>query len=236
MNKIKRAFRYLLWRFIIILLRLLTKRAAGRLYHIKGLKIYVSKNTFPPFNTISTELLLDVLNNILDNMMQNKATKEIKLCDMGTGTGIIGIFAARKGCSVIATDIQKEAIIVTKLNAMLNGVRIATRVGDLFSQFSPEEKFDIIIFNPPYFPFEPKDIFSYTYSSGRNYATLIRFLRNARKHLKQHGFILITLSNLIDEGFILTCATKLKYTVEKICERRGIPTEVIRVYRLSPSF
>jgi release factor glutamine methyltransferase len=71
-----------------------------------------------------------------------------RVLDIGTGTGLLAILAAKMGGVVSATDILPEAVSLSQDNALLNDVRIDARVGDLFSPFS-KSKFDVIIANVP---------------------------------------------------------------------------------------
>ena len=73
--------------------------------------------------------------------------------DLGTGTGIQGIAAAMKGCSVTFADISHDALDLAKRNAELNGVSGDFVRTDLFS--GVHGKFNTIIFNPPYVPSAP---------------------------------------------------------------------------------
>ena len=65
--------------------------------------------------------------------------------DMGTGTGILALEAARKARSVLATDIDSSGFPKKHPKT----VKFIT--SDLFSSIPPQ-KFDTIIFNPPYLP------------------------------------------------------------------------------------
>src|SRR5438093_8125741 len=68
------------------------------------------------------------------------------LLDLGCGSGLIGICAARAGAVVTAVDINPEAVRCTVTNAQRNGVRIDAFVSDLFSALA-EDQFDIIACN-----------------------------------------------------------------------------------------
>ena len=74
-----------------------------------------------------------------------------RLLDLGTGTGIIAIEAARRGQTVVATDLYATAIALAEFNARLNGVAQAIdfRVGH---QLEPvrDERFDLILTAPHY--------------------------------------------------------------------------------------
>ncbi len=81
----------------------------------------------------------------LDHIKINKGEKAI---DIGTGSGIIGIAAAKVGADVYATDISADIINLAQYNAQQNGVTLKTSVGGYFADFS-EENFDVIIANLP---------------------------------------------------------------------------------------
>ena len=70
------------------------------------------------------------------------------LLDMGTGSGYLAVLASLKGAHVLATDINPLALKNVHLNARLNGVRIRTRLSNLFENV--QGRFDYIVFNPPY--------------------------------------------------------------------------------------
>ena len=76
-----------------------------------------------------------------------------RVLDLGTGSGIQGIVAAKKGCDVTFADIDDEAIACAKENAKANGVSGAFVKSDMFSSITG--RFDTIIFNPPYVPSKP---------------------------------------------------------------------------------
>src|SRR5512135_3303161 len=58
----------------------------------------------------------------------------LRVIDIGTGTGLGAIFAARQGARVVATDINPEAVRCARLNVSVNHLedRIDVRLGDLF--------------------------------------------------------------------------------------------------------
>ena len=70
-----------------------------------------------------------------------------KTIDIGTGTGLLAILAAKKGATVCATDISAEAVELAKKNADRNRVLIDFGVGDFFANF--RQQFDVIMANLP---------------------------------------------------------------------------------------
>jgi len=127
--------------------------------------------------------------------------------DIGTGCGILAIAAAKTARSVVAIDINPHAVNCTKQNADINNLtyKIEVRIGDLFQPVQPNEKFSLVIFNAPYLPSDPKEDKSWigkSWAGGPTGRQLIdRFIKEAPKHLRRKGRILLvqsTLSN-IDE-------------------------------------
>ncbi|HEY1380531.1 MAG TPA: methyltransferase [Gemmataceae bacterium] len=70
--------------------------------------------------------------------------------DLGTGSGVLALLAARDAARVVAVDLNPRAVAVTAFNARLNGVgNVEARAGDLFDPVRGEA-FDRIVCNPPF--------------------------------------------------------------------------------------
>jgi methylase of polypeptide subunit release factors len=71
--------------------------------------------------------------------------------DLGTGSGILSLGAARHSDVVIATDVNPRVPSFVAFNARLNGVEnIEFRMGDGFAP-AAGQSFDLILSNPPFF-------------------------------------------------------------------------------------
>lgn len=71
--------------------------------------------------------------------------------DLGTGSGILSLGAAKYSDTVVATDLTQRSIDCARFNARLNGVEnIEFGVGDCFAPVAGR-KFDLILSNPPFF-------------------------------------------------------------------------------------
>ncbi|EON74010.1 peptide chain release factor N(5)-glutamine methyltransferase [Lysinibacillus sphaericus] len=97
------------------------------------------------------ELVLGTVNRI-GKLFHDKA---LKLADIGTGSGAIAI-TMKLECPelvVVATDLSEEALSTAKKNARLLAADVDFRLGDLTAPLA-EEKFDIVLSNPPYIAFD----------------------------------------------------------------------------------
>ena len=109
-----------------------------------GLEIYVDENVLIP--QPDTEILVEEVINIA------KKEKKTKILDLCTGSGAIGISMAKniENFEITLSDISSDALNVAKQNCINNGVEDKTKImqSDLFENI--EDKFDIIVSNPPY--------------------------------------------------------------------------------------
>ena len=77
-------------------------------------------------------------------------TNEIKILDIGTGTGCISVsLANRNGFVVDALDVSSSALELAKQNAKKNEVDINFIEADIFEYIS-DKQYDLIVSNPPY--------------------------------------------------------------------------------------
>jgi release factor glutamine methyltransferase len=112
--------------------------------------------------------------------------------DMGSGSGIGAIFAARRGARVVAVDITLEAVRCARINALLHGLEdwIDVRRGDLFAPVAGE-RFDLVLFNPPFYAGQPLDSWEYAW---RSTDVVKRFALGLRDVLAPDGYALVIIS------------------------------------------
>jgi release factor glutamine methyltransferase len=119
--------------------------------------------------------------------------------DPFTGSGILAIACARAGAArVSAVDVSRRAVWCTRLNAALNGVRLDVRRGDFRGALS-DERFDLIVANPPYLPGPPSGGrgAARAWEGGADGRALIdRLCLWAAEHLTADGELLIVHSSV----------------------------------------
>ena len=120
-----------------------------------------------------------------------------EVLDMGTGSGIQAVTAARKAevSRVVAVDINPRALEATRLRAVEAGIlsKMEFVRSDLFEEV--DGRFDWIVFNPPYLPSEA-GLEDPTWAGGERGAEVTeRFLAAARDHLRPEGKILLIYSS-----------------------------------------
>jgi len=115
-------------------------------------KFKVTKDVLSP--RMETEELIYKVIEYIKSINKNN----IKILDLCTGSGIIGITLRKelesKSLKVVASDISEEALKVAKENAIMNEAEVKFIQSDIFENIN--EKFDIIVSNPPYIAYSDK--------------------------------------------------------------------------------
>ena len=109
-----------------------------------GRKFFLNKSCLIP--RPDTELMIDILK-------KESFKEEIKtLLDLGSGSGVIGITAKLEIPSIdklVLTDISKRCLMIIKKNLFFHNLSADIYLSDWFRQL-PEQKFDVVVSNPPY--------------------------------------------------------------------------------------
>ncbi len=155
-----------------------------------------------------------------------------RVLDMGTGSGVGAVFAAQWAAQVVAIDINPAAARSARINVLLNQVDdcVEVREGDLFTTV-PGERFDVILFNPPYFSGEPQNTLDRAFRAND---VLTRFAAQVGDHLNPGGRVLLLLSSETAIDNILRLFQDQGFAYQAV-EQRHLISETVWLYCLLPS-
>jgi len=147
-----------------------------------------------------------------------------RVLEIGCGSGIAALHNAKNNPKneVIGVDINPDAVKYAKENAKQNNIKNAKFFkSDLFSAIAPNEKFDAILFNPPYLPTSRDERINgnlnAAFDGGKSGRSILdRFLRVFDKFLKPNGILLLIHSSLNNPE-----------KTEKILKEKGFNTEIL---------
>ncbi|WP_395057621.1 peptide chain release factor N(5)-glutamine methyltransferase [Flavobacterium sp.] len=111
-----------------------------------GLPFYVNENTLIP--RPETEELVEWI--IKD--LKIEKNKDLKILDIGTGSGCIAISLAKNlpNAQVFAIDVSEKALATAKKNAELNEMKVTFVEKNILETEDLNQQLDIIVSNPPY--------------------------------------------------------------------------------------
>jgi release factor glutamine methyltransferase len=125
-------------------------------------KLKVLKGVFHPKLFFSTPYFYSFL--------KGKKFRDKKFLELGSGSGILSMLAYKQGAEVTAVDIDPKAVENTRINFTKNfTANHSARIieSDLFSNV-PEQLFDIVVINPPYYFKEVKMAGQQAWYCGEN--------------------------------------------------------------------
>jgi HemK-related putative methylase len=217
------------WKRLLYAWFLLAQRHRyGRLSleHVDGRPLVVLPEVFNPGLFASGRLLASLVQARGDLLAAG-----MRVLDLGTGSGIGAIAAATQAQRVLATDINAEAVRCARINALLNHVddRIEVRRGDLFEPLTPDEQFDLVLFNPPYYRGQPRDALD---QAWRSPDVIERFAAGLPNVLAPGGQALVVLSSDGEHGAFLDALTRHDLEIAVVV-RHDLLNETLSVYRVS---
>jgi HemK-related putative methylase len=156
---------------------------------------------------------------------------EADVLDMGTGSGVCAVFAARHARSVVAVDINAEAVRCANINASLNHFedKIDVRDGDLFTPLATQ-RFDLVLFNPPFLRGMPRNDRERAWRSSD---VAERFAAGLGAHLKPGGSGYVLLSTFGDAPAFLEQLRKHGFAISLLAQRHFV-NERLAIFKLQP--
>lgn len=161
----------------------------ARTYSYKGITLEIPPEVFHPGFFFSTKLLLGY---IAKNHFNQKSFLEL-----GAGSGLLSIYAAKRGAFVTATDINPVAIECIQTNAEENLVDLTVIHSDLFDKI-PQQCFDAILINPPYYKKKPLSVKDYAWYCGENGEYFKKLFKSLTRYIYAHSEVLMVLCDGCD--------------------------------------
>ncbi len=217
----------------------LLRRRVGRLVleRLDGVRLLVLPEVFNPAVFASSGFLARAVATLplADPRSARPASPDgdgARVLDMGTGSGVGAIVAARRGFRSVGVDINPAAARCARINALLNGVedRVEIRHGDLFDPVQGEQ-FDLVLFNPPFFRGVPGSALD---AAWRATDVVERFAAGLPAALAPGGRALLVLSTEGDAGGMLAALAGQGLTVEPVA-RQDCGNEILTIYAASRS-
>lgn len=156
-----------------------------RNYSYKNIDIKIFPTVFFPHFTISTKLLIDFI--------EFKPLASKTFLELGCGTGLISVFAAKKNAKVLSSDINPEAVKNALFNAENNKVTIEAVESNLFGNLK-NLQFDYIVINPPYYPKNPKNLAENAWYCGENFEYFNQLFSQLKHHIHNKSEVYMILS------------------------------------------
>jgi len=157
------------------------------------------------------------VSHLLGEAVLAEVREDDRVLDMGTGCGVNAILAASRAAEVVAVDMNPQAVEAARANVERNGVsgRVEVLASDVFSNV--EGLFDLIIFDPPFRWFAPRDMFEAA-MTDENYETMTRFFREAAQYLADTGRMLIFFGTSGDLAYLEGLAAATRFDAEVVAQ------------------
>ena len=136
--------------------------------------------------------------------------------DLGSGSGIIGLYALLNGfCDrVVFVDIDEDAVKSTSLNAQLNDITYQGIIVQSDGVCVRGECFETVFANPPYLPaHDPVRIDTATEGGLEGYETILYFIDYAKISLKRNGLLYLVYSSLSKPDIVVNYLEKSGFKI-----------------------
>lgn len=194
------------------------------LYSYHGVQVSVPPGIFNPRLSFSSKYLV--------NFLSKENLNGCSFLEIGSGSGVISLFAAKLGARVTAVDINPLAVTCTRENAESNGLNLEVILSDIF-ELLPESPFDFIVVNPPYYPKDPKNDIEKAWFCGKNFDFFYRFFSQLKSYLKIDSRTFMVLSEDCEIEEIKRIANMSGFSMEVESEKL-IYWEVNYIFLIQP--
>ena len=194
-----------------------------RKYQYGEIEVLVHPDVFPPHLTLSTKILLDFMSSM---ELQKK-----RFLELGCGSGIISLYASKKGAKVTATDINPTALIYLQKAADKHKLSLEIIHSDLFEKLQ-NHYFDCIFINPPYYPRKAKTIKEQAWFCGEDFNYFKQLFQQLPKYIEDNTDIYMILSEDCQIATIKEIAANYGSFLELIHEKK-VAAEMNYIFKIN---
>ena len=182
-----------------------------RSYSYKGITVTVFPGVFHPGFFFSTKILLKFLEKV-------ELTKKYVL-ELGAGTGLISIFAAKRGGFVTASDISLTAVYNIEKNVKMTDANVEVVHSDLFDDV-PIRRYDYIIINPPYYKKTPSSEKEFAWFGGDDFQYFRKLFTQLGNNIYENTNVIMVLSDEVDLEMIKSIAAEYKFLMKEVFHKK----------------
>jgi len=193
-----------------------------RTYTYGDIRLEIPPEVFHPGFFFSTRLLLRYISTL--------SLKEQRFLELGAGSGLISIHAAKNGATVTATDINPVATEYLRSNCDQNKVKAEIILSDLFADI-PAQSFDIIAINPPYYKKQPQTMADHAWYCGEDGEYFEQLFVKLGKYIHKNSIVLMVLSEECDLNMISEIACGHNFYMQKKVTQKAV-WEYFYIYQI----
>jgi HemK-related putative methylase len=199
---------------------------AHRLEHVHGMPLMV-------LPSVANPKLLRTGAFFASRLSARVVHADTRVLDLGTGSGVCALAAARHSSRVVGVDINADAVRCARANAVLNALehRVDFRHGDLFTPVAGE-RFDLVLFNPPFLLGTPRTARE---AAWRSDDLASRFAAQLAGHLLPGGSALLLLSSFGDACTLFELELRRAGFVLAVEAERHFVNEALTLLRARPA-
>jgi release factor glutamine methyltransferase len=183
-----------------------------RKVEIGSIKLVVKPGVFHPTFFFTTKFLLQWL--------QEQNMHNLKVLELGAGSGLLSIYAAKQGAIVTASDISENACGNVKENVGRNNVQVDVLQSDLFTDV-PWAQFDLILINPPYYPKNPVAESEYAWYCGEDFDYFQKLFFQMKRFMKESSRAIMVLSEDCNIEIIKSLAVQHDFKWQMIEQKKN---------------
>ena len=197
-----------------------------RKYRYKGVIVKVFPGVFHPGLFYSTRFLL--------SFIEKQNLKNKSFLELGCGSGLISVAAAKQGAEVTSSDLNPRAVENCVQNAELNNIQLTAIHSNLFRSI-PQKQFDWIVINPPYYAKAVQNDESLAWNCGENFEYFRDLFLDLKNFMHQQSKVIMVLTLGCDIPTIKTIAKENDFDFQLLEEKAVLFDEKDFIFQIRHS-